>query len=105
MLPQVPVPNSVLKSGPNVFLSRLFERVHVVGGEKRAAGGVEVHGERNDAGRRIFFAGFREQDDADLRIDGAGGADDFGTVDRRVEADGAVLHVEAAIEREAILVA
>ena len=46
----------------------------------------------------------RERNDADLRIDRPGRANDVGVQLARIEAHRAVLHVKAAIEREAVFV-
>src|SRR5205823_4767111 len=74
----------------------------VVGGDLGAAGGVRVHGEVDHGGDRPALWRV-EGEYADLRVDGAGGPDDLRAALGRVPADGAVAHVEAAVEAQVLL--
>ena len=62
-----------------------------------------MHGKDGEASERMFCAGIAGEENADIRITGAGGADNVGIQLARVEGDMAVLHPIAAVESEVFL--
>ena len=102
--PQVPAAEERDEVLAERLPQRVLEEARVVAGILGAAGRVEVEGEGHDPGCRDGIpAGLREQNEADLRIGRAGGADDVRVLLAGIETHLAVLHVEAPVEREPLL--